>query len=600
MLKKTLCLLSLAAILPASSLAQPVPVITQLSPQLTLEKKVAMKTRDGVTLYADIYRPIADGTYPVLLTRTPYNKDSMSPFGQKAAPRGFIVVIQDVRGRYTSEGEWYPFKHETADGYDTVEWAAALPNSNGKVGMFSGSYVGATQMLAAIGHPPHLAGICPVVTASNYHENWTYQGGAFEQWFNESWTSDLAQDTLNRQIHERTNALVGSTALPLTQYPLYNLQMPHTTADLTRTLAPYFLDWLAHPTYDDYWKQWSIEENFQNIQVPSLTIAAWYDIFQGGSIRNYMGLKAHAGNEAARNGQQLMVAIGGHSGWAQTVGAVDFGLHAPIDENEITIAWYEYLFLGKQNQFAGGKPVHIFVMGKNEWRDEDAWPLSRANETRYLLQSGGNANTNSGDGSLSSNAANPANSANPDTYTYDPANPVPTVGGPLCCDSNHLAAGPRDQQQIETRPDVLVYSTPPLDADLEVTGPVTLDLYAKSSAVDTDFTAKLVDVGPDGTAINLTEGILRARYRQSTTGAPSPIVPGQVYEYKIDLWSTSNVFLKGHKIRLEVSSSNFPRFDRNLNTGKDAATDSAFVKATNTILHDPSHPSALILPVVPK
>jgi hypothetical protein len=268
--------------------------------QIVTEKGVAMKTRDGVTLRADIYRPAAEGSYPVLLTRTPYDKSNMAPIGQKGAARGFIVVIQDVRGRYTSEGEWYPFKYETNDGYDTVEWAAALPHSNGKVGMFSGSYVGATQMLAAIGHPPHLAGICPIVTASNYHENWTYQGGAFEQWFNESWTSSLAQDTLNRMIKENTNALVGGSVLPLNNYPVFNVGAPHDGADLTRALAPYFGDWLAHPQYDDYWKQWSIEENFQNIQVPALTIAAWYDIFQGGSLRNYMGLKARGGSEAAR------------------------------------------------------------------------------------------------------------------------------------------------------------------------------------------------------------------------------------------------------------------------------------------------------------
>jgi putative CocE/NonD family hydrolase len=275
-----------------------------------------MKTRDGVTLRADIYRPVAEGKYPVLLTRTPYNKDNSASFGQKGAARGYMVVVQDVRGRFTSEGEWYPFKHETEDGYDTVEWAAALPNSDGRVGMFSGSYVGATQVLAAIGHPPHLAGICPVVTASNYHENWTYQGGAFEQWFNESWTSSLAQDTLNRQIAEAKNALVGSTVLPLRQYPVFNIKSAQDGASLTRALAPYFLDWLDHPAYDSYWKQWSIEENYQNIQVPALTITAWYDIFQGGSLRNYMGLKAHAGNEAARKGQHLVVTLGGHSGWA--------------------------------------------------------------------------------------------------------------------------------------------------------------------------------------------------------------------------------------------------------------------------------------------
>ncbi len=562
---------------------------------MIVEHNVPMKTRDGVTLNADVYRPDADGNFPVLLQRTPYNKDNAADFARAAIARGFMVVVQDVRGRYTSEGEWYPFKHETDDGYDTVEWVAALPHSNGKVGMFGGSYVGATQMLTAIGRPPHLAGICPVVTASNYHENWTYQGGAFEQWFDESWTSGLAQDTLNRAIRERTNARVGDTVLPLDEYPVFNIEQGHNGTELTRALAPYFIDWLAHPNYDDYWKQWSIEENYANIQVPALTVAAWYDLFQGGSLRNYLGLKAHAGNEAARNGQYLLVAIGGHSGSGRKVGEVDFGPDAPFDENAVTLDWYDYLFKGKQNEF-NGKHVRIFVMGENKWRDEDSWPLDRAKETRYFLHSAGKANSASGDGVLSTAAEH---SESPDSFVYDPRNPVPTVGGPLCCDSIHLEPGARDQKEVEARSDVLIYSTPPLEQDTEVTGPITLDLYAKSSAVDTDFTAKLVDVGPNGFAQNLTEGILRAVYRESTT-APAPIVPGQVYEYKIDVWSTSNVFLKGHRIRLEVSSSNFPRFDRNLNTGKNAADNSDFVKATNTILHDTEHPSALILPLVPR
>ena len=601
MLKKSLCLLAFALTLSPSPVpGQPASAAVQTFAGITVEKNAVMKTRDGVTLRADIYRPAADGKYPVLLTRTPYNKDGFAAFGQKAVARGFMVVVQDVRGRFTSEGEWYPFKHETDDGYDAVEWAAALPNSNGKVGMFSGSYVGATQMLAAIGHPPHLAGICPIVTASNYHENWTYQGGAFEQWFNESWTSSLAQDTLGRRINEAKNALIGDAVLPLKQYPVFNIGAAQDGAALTRTLAPYFLDWLDHPAYDSYWKQWSIEEQYANIQVPALTIAAWYDIFQGGSLRNYMGMRDHAGSEAARNGQHLIVAIGGHSGWGRTVGEVDFGPDAPFDENAVILDWYDYLFLGKQNEFANRKPVKIFVMGKNEWRFEDAWPLERAKNTRYLLHSHHDANGPVGHGLLYTdpNQEFRENGSPEDTYIYDPANPVPTVGGPLCCDAVHLAPGPRDQKEVEARSDVLVYSTRPLDQDLEVTGPVTLDLFASSTAVDTDFTAKLVDVYPDGRAINLTEGILRARYRESTTGAPKPIVPGQVYEYKIDMWSTSNVFLKGHRIRLEVSSSNFPRFDRNLNTGRDASTDSTFVKATNTILHDAAHPSALVLPVV--
>lgn len=574
-----------------------VTLVAQSVPGVTLERNATMKTRDGVTLVADIYRPADGQKHAVLLTRTPYNKDNMAPIGMKAAQRGFVVVIQDTRGRFNSDGEWYPFKHESADGYDTVEWAAALPGSDGRVGMFSGSYVGATQMLAAIAQPPHLAGICPVVTASNYHENWTYRGGAFEQWFSQSWTSGLARDTTTRLVDQSSNARLGEQTLPLTEFPVFNLGPGpiETGAALTKKLAPYYEDWLAHPTYDDYWKQWSIEENYQNIQVPALTIAAWYDIFLGGSLRNYIGLRDHAGNAEARAKQRLVVAIGGHSGWDRRVGTVDFGPEAPFDENEITVEWYEYLFLGEQNQFAdSSKPVRIFVMGKNQWRSEAAWPPPEAKPVHYYLQSAGNANTTAGDGFLSATAKPGAQ----DSFVYDPANPVPTVGGPLCCDSQHLLPGPLDQREVEARKDVLVYSTPPFEADLEVTGPVTLDLFASTTAADTDFTAKLVDVAPDGTAVNLTDSILRARYRNSTAKA-DPIEPGKIYEYRIDLSSTSNVFLKGHRLRLEVSSSNFPRFDRNLNTGRDAATSAEFVKATSVVYHDAKHPSALLLSVVP-
>jgi len=591
-LKNTFCLLAFVLTLLPSF-----PAKGQTDTEAVIEHNVAMKSRDGVTLRADIYRPSTDGSYPVLLVRTPYNKDGFAAFGRRAAKRGFMTVAQDVRGRFASEGEWYPFKHEIDDGYDAVEWAAALPNSNGKVGMFSGSYVGATQLLAAIGRPPHLAGICPIVTASNYHENWTYQGGAFEQWFNESWTSGLAQDTYSRWINRQANARVADNVLPLTGFPVFNIQTAQDGVALTHSQAPYFLDWLDHSTYDAYWKQWSIEENYDKIQVPALTIAAWYDIFQGGSLRNYLGLKSHAGTEAVRNGQRLIVAIGGHSGAGRTVGEVDFGPDAPFDENAYVLDWYDYLFLGKQNEFSSGKPVRIFVMGENKWRDEDSWPLERAKATSYFLRSAGKANGVSGDGELSTVAPDKDKM---DQFVYDPVNPVPTVGGPLCCDPTHLAPGPRDQKEAESRADVLIYTTPTLGSDTEVTGPITLDLYASSSAVDTDFTAKLVDVWPNGFAQNLTEGILRASYRESTTAEPKPIVPGKVYEYKIDLWSTSNVFFKGHRIRLEVSSSNFPRFDRNLNTGKPASTSSAFIKATNTIFHDAAHPSTLILPVVPR
>lgn len=562
--------------------------------EVTLERGVTATMRDGVVLRADIYRPKADGQFPVLLQRTPYDKRNSAEFAWKAATHGFVAVVQDVRGRYSSDGEWYTFKNESNDGYDTVEWVAALPYSNGKVGMWGGSYVGATQMLTAIAHPPHLAGICPVVTASNYHDGWTYQGGAFEQWFNQSWTSGLAQDTLNRSVVKNTDAVLGAPKLPLLSYPLFNFSDPSSAPVSTAALAPYFLDWLAHPSYDDYWKPLSIEERYADITVPVLNVAAWYDIFQGGSLRNYVGVKAHGGSDAARRGQHLLVTIGGHAGGGRKIGDVDFGpAAAEFDENEITLKWYQYLFKGAQNEFAG-KPVKIFVMGANQWREEDDWPLARAQSTKYFLHSAKSANSLRGDGSLAMVAPRTEPS---DHYVYDPSNPAPTIGGPLCCDGQHLAPGPRDQRPVEARDDVLIYTTPAFTQDTEVTGPVSLELFAQSSAVDTDFEAKLVDVAPDGFAQNLTEGIIRARYRNSQE-KPELMNPGQVYKFVIDLWSTSNVFLKGHALRLEISSSNFPRFDRNLNTGGEQASGPKFVSATNIIYHDAEHASVLVVPVV--
>jgi len=563
---------------------------------VTYERNVAVKMRDGVTLRADIFRPKADGHFPVLLQRTPYDKNNGVEFGLKAAAQGYVVIFQDVRGRFASEGDWYTFKNEPNDGYDTIEWTAALPYSNGKVGMFGGSYVGATQMLAAIAHPPHLAGICPVVTASNYHSNWTYQGGAFEQWFDESWTSSLAMNTFDHTLGSSRNAMSGIWKLPLVEYPLFTF--PHPLDDVTSSasLAPYFLDWLAHPSYDDYWKQVSIEEHFGDITVPALHIAAWYDIFLGGSLRNYEGIKEHGGSDAARKGQRLLVIIGGHSGGGRNIGQVDFGPEAEKwNEGDATLEWYDFLFKGVKNRWASDKPVKIFVMGANQWRDEDDWPLARAVSTKYFLHSAGKANSLRGDGTLST--ATPGRES-ADEYVYDPSTPVPTVGGPLCCDGGHLAPGPRDQRAVEARDDVLVYSTPAMAQDLEVTGPVSVELYAKSSAVDTDFTAKLVDVGPDGFAQNMTEGIVRARYRDSQE-KPTLMIPDQIYKFTIDLWATSNVFRKGHVLRLEISSSNFPRFDTNLNTGEDMRLSQRSVAATNSVFHDAQHPSALVLAVAP-
>ena len=556
--------------------------------EVTVERNAAAKMRDGVTLHADIYRPKADGKFPVLLVRTPYDKQGIMNFGLRAAERGYVVIAQDVRGRFTSEGEWYPFKNESLDGYDTVEWAAALPYSNGKVGMFGGSYVGATQYLAAIAKPPHLAGICPTVTASNYHDGWTYQGGAFEQWFDESWSSGLALDTLRRRSEKGLNPFEGSKVLPLLSYPV--LEGPSPTG-----VALYFTDWLEHPNYDHYWKTISIEDHYADIQVPVLGVGAWYDIFLGGTLRNYVRLKTEAGTEAARHGQRLEVTVGGHAGGGRKIGAVDFGEKLPKDDDEAMLRWYDWLLKGQANGVEKEKPVKIFVMGKNEWREEDDWPLARAKSTRYYLHSAGAANGLSGNGVLNSAAPGEEKA---DQYIYDPGDAAPTIGGPLCCQPLPTGVGPQDQRPAEERHDVLVYTTAPFTKDTEVTGPVSLDLYVSTSAVDTDFTGKLVDVWPDGFAENLTEGILRLRYRNSQE-KPELANPGETYRITVDLWATSNVFLAGHKLRLEVSSSNFPRFDRNLNTGEEQARATRMIKATNVVYHDKAHPSAVILPVLP-
>ena len=557
--------------------------------EVAIENNVTMKTRDGIALGADIYRPKAEGKFPVLLERTPYDKFRMTyagtGFGAKAAAQGYVYIIQDCRGRFTSEGEWYPFKYESQDGYDAVEWAAGLPYANGKVGLVGMSYVGVTQMLTAIASPPHLAGIMPVITGSNYHENWTYQGGALAQSFDQGWTTYFAVDTLYRHAAKDAARVREDMVLPLGDYPVLLQSVPSGLAD-------YYLDWLAHPRYDDYWKQWSIEEHFSEIKVPGFHVAAWYDLFQDGSLKNYLGIKAQGGSEAARNNQRLLVIAGGHAGLKPKIGDIDFGKDSVPDLVALTFRWYDYVLKGIDNGLSREKPVKIFVMGKNTWREEDSWPLAHTKQTRYYLHSAGKANTVGGDGTLSTT---PPVSEAPDMYVYDPADPVPTRGGPV---PFHESAGPVDQRPTENREDVLVYTTPAFSQDTELTGPVTLELYVSSSAVDTDFTGKLIDVWPDGRAENLLDGILRARYRESMEKAEF-MNPGGIYKVTINLWSTSNVFLAGHKLRMEVSSSNFPRFDRNLNTGEDPENGKRMVKATNRVYHDRDHPSALVVPIVP-
>ena len=562
-------------------------VAAELGPhEVTIERSVKTEMRDGVTLQSDIYRPDSNAKFPVMLQRTPYDRDGARSSGPILASHGYVVIIQDTRGRYASEGEFYPFLNESNDGYDTVEWAAKLPHSNGDVGMFGGSYVGATQMLCAMAAPPNLKSIFPYVTAAEYYDGWTYQSGALMQWFASSWTSGLAQDTLGRKVAQRARLTDWAFQLPVEDYKLMSLPQPDE-------LAPYYDDWVEHETDDDFWKRWKISDHYSDMDVKALHGMGWHDIFLKGSIKNFTGLQKSAKTSQARSNQRMLMGPWAHAATSSEgkIGDVVFGKEASVDMDQITIDWFDFALKGKRNGFATDAPIKLFVMGENVWRGEQEWPLARTEYKRYYLRSADKA----GIGTLSSSA--PA-SESPDGFTYDPSNPVRTIGGRLCC-GNAIPPGPWDQSPNEARDDVLVFSTPPLAQAVEVTGHIEVELYASSDARDTDFTAMIVDVDPQGYARFLTDGIVRARYRNSTSKA-EPIVPGKIYKYSIDLWATSNLFKKDHQIRVYVSSSNFPRFNRNLNTGEPTASSTAITTARQAIYHDAEHPSAIILPVIPR
>ncbi len=546
--------------------------------QVIVQTGVRVKMRDGVSLVADIYRPKADGKFPVLMTRTPYNRKDAAT-GNYLASHGYVVILQDTRGRFDSEGEFYPFRHEANDGYDTIEWAAALPYSDGRVGTFGGSYVGATQMLAASSNPPHLVGIFPYVTAAEYYEGWTYEGGALMQWFASSWTSGLAVDTVQRKTSSRIRSQEWVKTLPVEEY---KLTAPPTAAEV----APYFRDWVEHESNDEYWRAIKISDHYGKMNIKALHSGGWHDIFSGGSIRNFIDMQKQAPTAEARAGQRLLMGPWAHAATSAEgkIGDVTFGKQAVLDMNATIVKWYDYVMKGKKNEFATDAPVKIFVMGDNVWRDEKEFPLARTKYTKYFLHANRGLST-----------AAPKTEA-PDSFVYDPADPVPTIGGRLCCGG--LPPGPADQRANESRSDVLVFSTPPLQQDVEVTGFITAELYAATDAPDTDFTAMIVDVDPSGYARYLGDGIIRARYRNSTA-KPEPIEPNKATKYTIDLWATSNVFKAGHQIRVYISSSNFPRFNRNLNTGEKTFGGTRMQKAKQTIYHDAEHPSSIILPIIP-
>jgi putative CocE/NonD family hydrolase len=556
--------------------------------------------RDGVQLATDIYRLEGAGPTPVLVVRTPYNKDHMVAGGDifnisRAVQAGYTVVAQDVRGRYASEGTFNPHVQETADGLDAFAWAAAQPWSNGVVGTFGGSYLGATQWLPAREQPPALRAMAPSITFSDGYEGCAYQGGA-KVLHDLRWVvANIVPAEIERRIASGEKPLDCETPLDV---DVALTELPLATHPLIREYAPFYLDWLAHPTADDYWLPSSPHAGYEQISVPALNVSGWYDIFLWSTFQNYMGMKQRGGTEEARRNQRVIIGPWTHGNFSGSFPEREFGWgssSAAIDLPGIHLRWFDRWLKDVDNGIDREPPVMIFVMGADEWRSEPDWPLPNTQYRPYYLHSSGGANTLHGDGTLSTESPGDEPS---DVYLYNPLRPVPTVGGQVILPGGN-AMGPRDQRTVELRDDVLVYSTPVLEGEVEVTGPIDLRLFVSSSAPDTDFTGKLVDVYPDGRAMILTEGILRARYRDSFSD-PEPMEPGKVYELQLNLWATANVFLPGHRLRLEVSSSNFPRFDRNSNTGGDMVTETAdqYQPAINRIFHDAAHPSHVILPII--
>ncbi|MEF8777843.1 MAG: CocE/NonD family hydrolase [Natronomonas sp.] len=575
--------------------------------KITVERDIDVEMRDGITLATDIYRPQGAENCPTLVHRNPYDKSNAGSVGGlivnplDAAREGFAVVVQDTRGRFESEGEWIPFVNEADDGYDTVEWAADRPWSNGRVGIYGASYHGVTALQAVTADPPHLEAALAYLTGANYHDGWVYSDGAFELGFNLWWTQYLATDTVTRlDLPEADRDAELDRLLELTADPeSVAAERPLAEGSLfSHPATTYVQDWFDHPTYDEYWTDIDVLEGIEDVETPVLHASGWYDLFLRSHLSLYQAI-VDRGGERAREEQRFIVGPWDHEAYAtltpDRAGDRKFGYEAAGGTalmSDLSLQWFGH-WLADRDDIEDIASVRYYQMGTNEWRTAESWPPEHS-ETRYYLHSDGGANTRSGSGRLTPHppAAEPA-----DSYEYDPTDPVPSVGGR----SLHISIddpGIKDRADVEERDDILVYTSARLTDSLEIAGPVAVTLYASSSAPDTDFTATLVDVEPDATCVPIAEGIQRARYRESPTEV-SFIEPGEIYEFSIDLQSVAHTFRTGHRLRLEVSSSNFPRFDRNPNTTAapvEASPDDVQA-ATQNIFHTDEYPSHLTLPV---
>lgn len=529
--------------------------------------------RDGVRLATDIYLPSSEGPFPTLFVRDIYSNGGNARrqgYARWATANGYAFVFQTTRGRYDSEGAWYPYFQEIPDGDDTLSWIADQDWSDGKVGMFGTSYLASVQWLAALNKNPALVAIAPAMSPGDYYRDVAYPGGAFSLLSRASWGIGLVGSRTNQTYP--IDWIGGIEHLPL-----------ETLDESLGFYSRHFRDWLDHPDYDNYWKPLNLEQRAPEMAVPALNIGGWYDVFLRSTIGSYTTMREEAATEAAREGQRLIIGPWTHGWNRQPVGEVDFGPGSGIDAEQMQLEWFDYWMRGgPEPSFA---PVRIFVMGENVWRDEQEWPLERTRYTEYYLH---------GDGSLSPET--PDDGAAPVRYRYDPADPVPTLGGNIM---RSELRGPYDQAPLDDRDDIVRFETEPFDEPMEITGPVRAVLHATTSARDTDFMAKLIVVKADGRALNLVDGVIRARYREGFEVQKLP-EPGESHRYELDLWATSYLLSPGDRLRLDVTSSNFPRLARNLNTGAPFAKTSEWVVADQSIHVDADRPSHVILPVVPR
>ena len=595
------------------------------------ESGVMVAMRDGVRLACDVYRPAKagvplDGAYPVLLQRTPYSKtrEDLVLEALFFTSRGYVTVLQDCRARYESEGEFTKYTGEGADGYDTMAWLAQQSWHGGKVGTYGLSYSAHTQAATACLNPPNLG--CMWLDSggfSNAFLNACRNGGAFEL---RQLTWAYKEAVESREAY--ADALVGEAIRSQNIFDWFK-RLPwkkgHSPLQWTPDYEDYLLNIWARENFDDYWKQIGLcAEEYYDVfsDVPQVHMSAWYDPYSRTATDNYVALSG-----AKKGPVSLLMGPWTHGQRAVThSGNVDLGRSAIIDGNlaedfnHLRLKFFDRWLKHIDNGLDDEPLVRLFVMGggsgrKNsqqrldhggQWRSEQEWPLSRALKTPFYLQPGGGLAPERPQGS------NP-----PDKYLFDPEHPVPTVGGNISSGQPVMAAGGFDQRESEeffgseqpylplaSRPDVLVFQTVPLVEDVEVTGPVTVQLWISSSAVDTDFTAKLIDVYPpspdypEGYALNLTDGILRVKFRNSWEKTEL-MTPGEVYQVEVGLLPISNLFVKGHRIRLGISSSNFPRFDVNGNTGENPGTSPVRITALNSVYHDENRASHVLLPVIP-